>query len=199
MTAASSRASSPAPATAPLRVERRSVLGATEPEVDRLYGLYEQAFGPLRVLAAARHVLTRSEFVEEMHDVRVDKYVALDEAGAVVGISTFTGDLAAVPWISPEYYAASFPEQTARGALYYLGFTLVDPAYRRHRTFEAMVEEIVRRLRAEKAVCVWDMCAFNRDELQLEAGIVAILDRSGGATMTTLDTQTYVSADFDLG
>ncbi|NEN77998.1 hypothetical protein [Nocardioides zeae] len=179
-----------------VRVERRSALGASPEEVARLYGLYEAAFGPLRVRAAARHVLTHEEFAEEMADERVDKYVALDPDGAIVGISTFTNQLDAIVWISPEFYAARFPEESARDAVYYLGFTLVDPRFHRHRAFESMVETIVERLRAERAVCVWDMCSFNRDELQLEAGIVAILDRSGGATMSTLDTQTYVAADF---
>lgn len=181
-----------------VRVERRSALGASPEEVARLYGLYEAAFGPLRVLAAARHVLTHEEFAEEMADERVDKYVALDPDGVIVGISTFTNQLDAIVWISPEYYAARFPEESARDAVYYLGFTLVDPRFHRHGAFDAMVGTIVERLRAESAVCVWDMCSFNRDELRLEEGIVAILDRSGGAAMSILDTQTYVAADFQV-
>lgn len=179
-----------------VRVERRSVLD--EQLTAALYPTYEAAFGPLRAKAAARHVLTEAEFAEEMLDPRVDKYLALNEDDEVLGLSTFTGDLSAVPWVSPEYYAARFPEETARGALYYLGFTLVEPRHHRSGIFESMVGTIVERLRSERAVCVWDMCAFNRDVLGLERGIVAILESSGGARMSTLDTQTYVAAEFDL-
>lgn len=183
---------------ATLRLERRPVLGESVEEMARLYALYEAAFGPLRALAAARHVLSAEEFAEEMQDERVDKYVALDASGRIVGLSTFTNRLDAVAWISPEYYAARYPEQHARDAVYYLGFTLVDPEHHRHRVFESMVDTIVVRLRAERAICVWDMCAFNRDVLRLEDAIVSMLDATGGARMAVLDTQTYVAADFDL-
>ena len=46
---------------------------------EALYRLYRPAFEPLKVRSAARQVLTRSEFFEQMPDDRVDKYVAWEK------------------------------------------------------------------------------------------------------------------------
>lgn len=150
-----------------------------EAEIDACYQVYESSFGDLRALAAARHVLTRVEFAEEMADPRIDKYVALDAEGAMLGMSALAVDLAAVPWISEDFYAARYPEHTARGVVYYLGFTMVDRRRQRAGVFEAMVDEIVVRLRREPAMCVWDMCKVNIDA-GLNRGIVGILERVRG-------------------
>ena len=45
--------------------------------------VYEESFGPLRVLAAARQVLTREEFTEELEDPRIWKYIAFDAEGGL--------------------------------------------------------------------------------------------------------------------
>ncbi|GAA1916237.1 hypothetical protein GCM10009737_17130 [Nocardioides lentus] len=176
------------------RVEIRRSLDADVR--DELHALYERAFGPLRTLAAARHVLTRAEFDEEMTAPTVDKYVALTADGTVAGLSTFTNDLSTVPWISPEYYAHRYPGPAARGAVYYLGITLTDPAHRRTGAFEAVQEAVKARLIAEDAVCVWDMCAAN-----VEAGFADAISRFVGdravVAPTVVDTQHYFAADFD--
>jgi len=175
-------------------VERRDVLAPEH--LEELYALYEAAFGGLRTRAAAKHVLSREEFDEEMSDPRIDKYVAVAEDGQILGLSTFTGDLVAVPWISPEYYAHHYPEHTARRAVYYLGLTMVRPQWQRGGVFEEMVATIVRRLRAESAVCAWDMCRFNVEVTGLNDAIAGMLNASGGADIATIDTQTYVAALF---
>ena len=74
-----------------------------------------------------------------MEDQRIDKYVAWEGDGEPIGIITVTRHLDAVPWISPEYYADRYPEQWARNAVYYLGFTLAHPAIRRTRFLDTIV------------------------------------------------------------
>ncbi|MEZ5090899.1 MAG: hypothetical protein R2719_15045 [Micropruina sp.] len=94
--------------------------------VSTLWPVYEESFGPLRVLAAARHVLTQDEFAEELDDPRIWKYIALDREGRPAGLATLADDLSALPWISPEYYAHKYPEETSRRAAFYNGLTSSD-------------------------------------------------------------------------
>jgi len=103
--------------------------------VDAFYRLYRAAFAPLRTNAAARHLLSAEEFAAEMADKRIEKYVAWAGNGEPVGLATLTADLSAVPWISPEYYGARYPDHLARGALFYLGYTLVRPDHEQRGVF----------------------------------------------------------------
>ena len=48
-----------------------------------------------------------------MLDPRVHKYIAWDDDGVAVGMSTLTRHLETVPWISPDFFAYHFPEHTA--------------------------------------------------------------------------------------
>jgi hypothetical protein len=168
--------------------------------VSSFYDLYVAAFGPLRTRAAARQVLTLHEFAQEMTDPRVDKYVVWDvDARGVeraVALTTFTNDLSTVPWIEPAYYAHRYPEHYARGAVFYLGFTLVDPGLHLAGVFSMTVGKIVERLVEERAVCAWDICAHNDTVLQLGAGIERIITRMAEVTVGSIDVQTYYASMF---
>lgn len=165
---------------------------ALAPEVvDRFHALYAETFAPLATRAVARQVLHREEFVEEMADPRVMKYVARDPAGEVVGLTTLTRDLETVPWISPQYFAAHYPEHTARDAVFYLGFTLVAPQHRRTHVFQAMIEEVVALVRDERGVCGWDVCAYNEQVLGFSTMIGALLHSHADCTVSEVDAQTY--------
>src|SRR3954465_8043071 len=103
-----------------ITVERR----IASDQVDHFYRFYRAAFEPLRTRAAARHVFTFDEFAAEMLDERIDKYVAWDDDDTAVGLTTMTNDLDSLPWIEPAFYLERHPDQAARKALYYLGYTL---------------------------------------------------------------------------
>ena len=160
--------------------------------------LYRTTFGALVTKAAERQVLHEHEFFADMRDPRVHKYVARDGAGRVVGISTISAHLETVPWINPEFFAARYPEHAARGAIYYLGFTLVDPDVRQTRVFAAMVDRIVEMLVAERAVCTWDICGHN-DANGLGRNIDRIVHRTADAEIEQVDRQTYYAATFSGG
>jgi len=160
------------------------------------YDLYIAAFTPLQTNAAARHMLTAEEFAAEMTDERIDKYVAWDADGEPVALTTLTTDLAAVPWISPHYFAARYPEHYARGALYYLGYTLVHPDNERSGVFARIAARIVRRLTEARAVCAFDVCGYNDGVHQIGRSIAA-LSRSLDMEMDTVDVQTYYAAAFN--
>ena len=141
------------------RFTRETVV--TDPLAAQFYELYELTFGPLRSRSVARQVLTKSEFYTQMSDPRVDKYIAWSDDGEPVGITTLTKHLESVPWISPEYFAAHYPDHWARHAVYYLGFTLARPSMRQHGFLEAIIEVGMAPLAAERAVMGYDVCAYN--------------------------------------
>jgi hypothetical protein len=163
-----------------------------------LHALYLEAFEPLRALAVARQVLHRQEFLDQMADPRVWKFVAWDQHGRIVGLSTLTRDLASVPWISPEYFAARYPEQTARHAVYYWGFSLTQSSTATHSgsdgTFFLMLAAIAEVVAADKGVCGYDICAVNNANMQLASQIERLGHRLAQVTFETIDTQTYYCA-----
>ena len=160
------------------------------------YELYEAAFAPLRVRAMARQVLTEAEFGAQMRNGAVSKIVAWDAAGTAVGLCALTPQLDAVPWISPEYFAARYPEHWARGAVWYLAFVLAHPSQRHSRFLDHMVEVGVGPLVQTGAVCAYDICAYNDDVLDLGPRLSRCFERTTGATPRLADTQNYYEVRF---
>lgn len=162
--------------------------------LEALWALYLEAFGPLRTLAAARQVLHRDEFMDEMSDPRVMKYVAWGEDGSPQAMATLTADLDAVPWISPEYYAARYPEHTARKAVYYWGFALARPDTQTSFLFRKIFQEILTKLAAEKAIVAYDICRFNNHTMRFAQQLETVGRRFADVTVENLDSQNYYSA-----
>jgi len=163
---------------------------------DSLYSLYQQAFDPLKVQAAARHVLTREEFFGQMEDERIDKYVAWDADRSPIGMITLTRQLESMPWISPEYFAARFPEQWARNAVYYLGFGLARPSTSEARFLETCTAICVEPLVAERAVIAYDVCSYNNDVLGFADRIARAARHGSASHVHKLDTQVYYAVNF---
>ncbi|SDD05880.1 hypothetical protein [Nocardioides lianchengensis] len=159
------------------------------------YRLYVETFGHLATKAVARQLLHEDEFLEEMHDPRVSKYVAWD-GDDVIGLTTLTKHLETVPWISPAYFEHHYPEQWARDAVYYLGVTLVAKSRRESHVFQAMIAACTELILRERAVCAWDMCFYNDEELGLGPAIRRMLDHHPELQVAPIDRQTYFAAVF---
>jgi hypothetical protein len=159
--------------------------------VERFYALYVDAFAPLRTEAVARHVLHEDEFLEEMVNPLVDKYVAWDADGRAIALATLTRHMETVPWIEPEYFAHRFPDAAARDAVFYLGFILVDRAHRRSKLFSEITEAVIRRVVDSRGVCGWDICAFNNRTVGLSEVVKSLSDSVAPIDVEVLDTQTY--------
>lgn len=166
----------------------------SDAHAELFYGLYAKAFGPMRARAAARHMLTGEEFAEEMADKRVEKYVTWDAAGEPMALMTFTGDLSAVPWISPDFYAARYPDESARGAVFYMGYLLVDRSRATPELFGELIQQLVDRMTAIQGVCVFDVCSYN--DSRSVGRMADRLQSSGAAEVEVLDVQTYYAASF---
>lgn len=165
----------------------------SDESVAALYPTYVVAFEPLMTKAAARHVLTAEEFAKEMNDPRIAKFVVRDDGDRVIGLSTVTTDLSVIDWINAHYYTARYPDVVARGALFYLGYTLVDCGRRLPNALRMMASELNRQVAEVQGVLGFDICGYN-----VTNGIgrhPAHLLRSS-QRIDTLDTQTYYAADF---
>lgn len=179
---------------------------------EMFFGLYSRAFDPMKTHAAARQVLTRAEFFAHLADPRVDKYVARESGSEPVGVTTLTKHLEAVPWISSEYFAARYPEEWSRNAVYYLGFTLYHPLTRHGglvrggqeesspiasiRFLEALIQAGIEPLAAEGAVIAYDVCTYNNEVLNLPDRISEVLNRYTTVDVEVLDTQVYYGVSF---
>jgi pyruvoyl-dependent arginine decarboxylase (PvlArgDC) len=166
-----------------------------EKEIDyvtarRYYQLYLDTFGPMETEAVARQVLHESEFIEEMLDPRVLKYVAWSEDDEVIGMTTLSSDLSTVPWISPAYFEHHYPEQYARGAVYYLGFTLVHPDHRGKHLFHAVLAPMWDLVQEQRPVVAWDMCLAN-DQLGLGGSAGKLIETFADVTFEQIDRQNY--------
>jgi pyruvoyl-dependent arginine decarboxylase len=171
-----------------------------EKEVDyvtarRYYELYRATFGEMETKAVARQLLHESEFIEEMLDPRVLKYVAWNDEGEAIGMTTFTSDLSTVPWISPAYFEHHYPEHHARGAIYYLGFTLVHPDYQGGHVFHSMLGPMWELVRDQRPLVAWDMCLVN-DELGLGGSAGRLFSTFADVTVVQVDRQNYYVGDF---
>lgn len=160
----------------------------------RFWALYLDTFSDLAVKAVARQVLHEHEFMEEMKDARVEKYVAWDENGEAVAMCTLTNHLETVPWISPAYFAHHYPEHTARNAVYYLGFILVARSHRRSRLFLEMIRRVSETLVEKRAMCGYDICAFNNEAFGLSTSLDTMLQSMAHIDVAAVDTQTYYRA-----
>lgn len=178
----------------PWRFTREPMLAGAPAEV--LYGLYQPAFEPLKARSAARQVLTRTEFFDQMRDARVDKYVAWENGAEPIGVITMTRHLESVPWISPDYFAVRYPEHWARNAIYYLGFMLANPRNRTALFLETIVHGLIEPLVSERAILAYDMCDHNSSVLGLSTRIADVLLRHAHTEPQLLDCQHYYGITF---
>ncbi|NJC65485.1 hypothetical protein HC028_13360 [Planosporangium flavigriseum] len=165
-----------------------------EATIAAFYPLYVAAFDPIRTRAAARHLFSAEEFEAEMVDERIDKYVLWDANDEAFALTTVARDLAALPWISPEYFATRYPDEVARGAVFYLGYTLVDPERAEQGAFQLMSNEVERQCAEARGLLAFDVCAYND-----ERSVGRRLRRLGetGWSLHAVDVQTYYAATFD--
>lgn len=174
--------------TLELVVERELVLAFSE--------LYEAAFGALRTRSMARQVLSEDEFAAQMVNPQVRKYVAWTRDGEPVGMCVVTTDLTTVPWISPEYFAARYPAHWERRAIWYISFLLAHPSQRHSRFLDHIVDVGVGELVEADAICAYDMCSYNDEDLGLSRRVSESFRRTTGAVPARADTQSYYTVDF---
>jgi hypothetical protein len=173
----------------------RTVAEVDDATARRFYALYLETFGELAIRAVNRHLLRREEFMAVMVDPRVDKIVIEDDTThELVAMCTLTNNLETVDWVSADYFAHHYPDHWSRGAVYYLGFSLVASRRRRVQLFSELITHVTRVVEADNAMCAWDICMFNNETIGLAQAVEGIVNRTASFDVQAVDTQTYYAA-----
>lgn len=175
------------------------VEGLDGPLLEEAWQLYSAAFADLNTRAVQRHLMHRYEFDDVMRDPRVDKYLVIDdEDGQMVGLSTYTNDLTAVPLISPEYFERRWPDLYAKQLIWYCGFVAVHPDAQGTGPYREMVGAMCLAAAGAGGIISLDMCRLNAEGRHMARSIPLMLRRAAGGPVRTerLDEQSYWLYEF---
>lgn len=160
-------------------------------QLDEAWRLYEQAFTGLNAFAVQRHLMYRSEFDGVAADVRIQKWLALDDDGTLLGLATYTNDLAAWPLVSEAYFARRWPEHFAEQRIWYCGYVAV-PSHRQG-VFGELVEAMYVEAALHRGIICLDVCRHNEMMFHLPQTIERMLSRISNGEVRTerADTQSF--------
>jgi ribosomal protein S18 acetylase RimI-like enzyme len=159
--------------------------------IETAWHMYEEAFRDLNRLAVQRHLMHRYEFEEVMRDQRVTKYLCLEDNDRLVGISTFTNDLDAVPLIAPEYFEHHWPDLFAARKIWYIGFLAVDPDAQGRQAFAQLAEQMYMVAAAQDGLVGLDLCNHNNDVRHMSRVLRIMARRLGRSRLDLIDQQSY--------
>ena len=164
---------------------------------EELFVAYQRAFAPLASLSPVRQVFRRDDFIADMANPAIVKFVARDMSGAICALSTLTNDLTTQPWLSPEYYETRYPQQLAEGRLYYVGALLVMPEHQRGPWAHMLLTSVIRWLAERRAIATFDCCSFNAETVQLPRLISVVTRRIAIGNLEELGRQHFYALVLD--
>ena len=158
---------------------------------------YQDVFVDVNTLAANRHMMTADEFDHVMADERVQKWVARNDAGDIIGMATITNDLDAWPLVSPAFFAKHYPEQYARRAVWYIGFVGCNAEGTRAHAFRDLIALMQPQVEASDGLFVQDFCTYNVGVRRLPDATRAILRRINPTVeFARIDAQEFWAGKF---
>jgi hypothetical protein len=143
---------------------------------ERAWDAYSASFEELRSAAIQRHVMTRAEFDDVMVDDRVAVYLAQRPDQTIAAIATLANDLAAMPLVSPDFFAARWPEHYAAGRCWYIGFVGVRPDEQGGGAFQLIVGTVAATLGPRGGVLVLDVPQRNMEGFHVPRAVKRIAD-----------------------
>lgn len=157
------------------------------------WNLYRDAMSTVNDLAAQRHLMTRTEFDQVAADTRIDKLLALDDAGQLAGLATLTNQLDAVDLIADEFFRRHWPDAHREHRIWYIGLVAVHPQQQGRGAFGDLFTHIYDVAAPHDGLVGLDICRFNEDIRHLPHAIQLLLRRmSGGRAVTErVDTQSF--------
>jgi hypothetical protein len=172
---------------------------------ERAWDAYLAALEELRSAAIPRHVMSRAEVDEVMADERVTVYLAQRPGGVIAAIATLANDLAAMPLVSPEFFAARWPEHYAAGRCWYIGLVGVRPSEQGGGAFQLIVGTVAATLGPRGGVLVLDVPQRNMEGFHVPRAVKRIADAVvADVSFEMVDAQGYwayttpVPVDVDL-
>ena len=162
-------------------------------ELVRAYKLYEAAFTPLAHLAANRHLMTYDEHNHVMNDKRVTKVAVYDLDENIVGMSTITQQLDAMPLVSPQFFQHRWPEEYAAGLIWYVGYMATD---NNPRAFREMLFTLSEDARNRGGMVFMDFCTENVDRGLPESAERILGRRAWSLHVREVDAQAFYLFSF---
>ena len=157
-------------------------------ELNQAWDFYRLTFEPINKLAATRHLLTRDEFRDVMLDETIEKHIAWDVTGRIVGMSTITNSLPSWPTISPQYFRHKHPEAYLMLDIWYVGFAGTAP--NRSFVFRGLLEQMTRG-RRDHGLFYMDFCQVNLDRGIVDLCTNRLADIDHRVKMRQVDAQTF--------
>lgn len=158
--------------------------------------LYRAAFEPLARRSPARQWLTDEEFLHEMSNPLVLKFVGLSDVEPVA-LACMSTDISTVPWMSEPYFAHKFPEAYFSNSLYYFSSMLIRPERQGGPWAKYLLDHILHFLSERGGVGCFDCCGFNVDTVALPDLIQRAGRRYARCEVEVLDRQEYYSLVVD--
>lgn len=165
-----------------------------------VWHVFSECFANMHQVAIQDHQMTRPKFDAMMANPDIEKLISLDDdAGAVVGLTTVTTDLATVPLIKPRFFAERWPHLTGR--IFYVPFIAVLP-HAGAGPLMQVVDYVGHRAAAAKGAVAFDACNHNNAvlgftrRLVLAARMIARDDDDFPTPVhKTIDIQSYELVD----
>jgi hypothetical protein len=160
-------------------------------EVEQAWALYHKRFAPVAKRAAQRHHMNRDEFDQVCADKRFFKFLAYDDDGQLVGLSTLTNDLDSMrEWISVPFFARKWPDEYREGRIWYVGFVCCSArGSQNHAAFRDLLLAMNQVRDSNNGISFQDYCDSNGWLPRLTENLLALY----GHPMTTelVDRQSY--------
>lgn len=164
---------------------------------EELLAAYSTAFAPLAALSPVRQTYRDDDFMADMANPAIIKFVARDASGAICAMSTLTNDLTTQPWLSPAYYEKRYPVHLSEGRLYYVGVLLVMPQHQGGPWASMLLTSVIRWLAVRRAIATFDCCSFNVDDVQLPRLIELVARREAVGNLEELGRQHFYALVLD--
>ncbi len=165
-----------------------------------VWNVFTECFDTMYEVAIQDHTMPRAKFDAMMANPDIEKLVSLDDTGAVVGLTTVTTDLSAVPLINPRFYDR-WPH--LKGRIFYVPFIGVLP-HAGAGPLMQVVDYVGHCAARAKGAVSFDACLHNNNvlgftrRLVIAARLIARDDDDDDfpdPVHITIDTQSYELVD----
>ena len=172
-----------------ITVDKHAYLGPDQ--YREAWPLYVNAFRDLSELAVQAHLMPEEEFSDFCDDMGVEKHLARNAEGRLIGLGMVTNALDRWPLIAPAYFRRRWPREYDHRKIWYVGLICTDNGARGDGGFSAILQSMIDG-RRDCRFCM-DYCSFREDQGIVQA-VQKILTRLGWETEAErMDTQAYWS------
>jgi GNAT superfamily N-acetyltransferase len=167
-------------------------------QVERLWSLYEESFGPTSSSAPSKEMLFRSEF-EEMLGNESNRLWVLHDDRRPIGMCMVATDVALARYLSRSYFQRHFPDHVQNGLVHLIAWLAVHPDYEGTGAIVRLAKEVLGVATSEGALMVFDAPQIHQpDETGGFAEMMTRLARMVGSTSSSrqIEVQRYFVIDF---